>query len=294
MSFRHAAALAIVIASSSAFAAQFGDPDDLLSLEVHGFVSQGFIYTTNGNSYLAEGTNKGSFAFTELGVNFTKQLTDTLRIGFQIFAHNLGPFGNYSVKADWYCLDWRFRDWFGIRVGRVKLPFGLYNDTSDIDAARVPVLLPQSVYSANNRDFLLAQTGIELYGRLRMWSAGALAYNLYGGTVFVDVADDAEVAEQGLLLNYRVPYVFGARLSWELPIEGLRLGGSVQYLQYDIAERDTHAAAALGRDHRAGRVLGRFRRLHVSRPAAVGRVRPLGHCGDHEHAARARAGRRAA
>ena len=47
--------------------------------------------------------------------------------------------GDYVLNswADWFDLDYRWKDWLGLRAGRVKLPYGLYNDTSDIDAARV-------------------------------------------------------------------------------------------------------------------------------------------------------------
>src|SRR6187399_37620 len=139
------------------------------ALEVHGFVSQGFIKTTN-NNYLAK-SERGSFEFVEAGVNFTKPLSDRLRVGLQLFARDLGPTGNYRPQFDWFYFDFRVADWFGIRAGRTKLPFGLYNETSDIDAARVPVLLPQSVYPQANRDFLLAQTGGEIYGYVPLGDA---------------------------------------------------------------------------------------------------------------------------
>ena len=65
------------------------------------------------------------------------------------FTHDLGPLGNYRTRFDWFYLDYRFWDWLGVGAGRTKVPFGLYNESSDVDAARVPVLLPQSVYPAS-------------------------------------------------------------------------------------------------------------------------------------------------
>jgi hypothetical protein len=204
------------------------DADDALAspIEVHGFVSQGFIKSTS-NDYLAD-SQRGSFEFSEVGINFSKQLGDRLRVGMQLFTHDLGPLGNYRTRFDWFYLDYRFSDWLGIRAGRTKLPFGLYNETSDIDAARVPVLLPQSVYPVSFRDFLLAQTGGEAYGLLPLGEAGGLEYRLYGGTVFYDTADATSQ-----LSNVRIPYIFGARLMWQTPVEGLQLGGSAQKLRID-------------------------------------------------------------
>ena len=68
----------------------------------------------------------------------------------------------------------------------MKLPYGLFNEVNDIDSARVPVLLPQSVYPQQARSFLFALTGGELYGFARSPEAGALEYRLYGGTVHLD------------------------------------------------------------------------------------------------------------
>src|SRR5262249_34005020 len=143
---------------------------DPLALQVHAFASQGFLVTTE-HDYLAK-SKDGSFEMTEVGINFTKPLTNDLRAGMQLFSRKLGATGNYSAKFDWFYLDYRWRDWLGIRAGRVKVPFGLYNEINDVDAGRVAILLPQSVYPISNRDYLLAQSGGELYGRLDLRRAG--------------------------------------------------------------------------------------------------------------------------
>jgi hypothetical protein len=215
---------ALVVVGGAARAAELnGDVDGAPTLDVHGFVSQGAILST-GNNYLAR-SKRGSLEFAEVGINFTSQLTDRLRVGLQLFARDLGPIGNYGARADWFYLDYRWRDGLGIRAGRIKVPYGLYNETSDIDAARVQILLPQSVYPIVNRDYLLAQTGVELYGYVDLRAAGALDYRLYGGTIFIDPATAP------MLKAIDVPYVAGGRLLWETPLAGLRLGGSFQALR---------------------------------------------------------------
>jgi hypothetical protein len=198
------------------------------SVDVHGFVSQGFILSS-GNNYLAD-SKKGSFEFNEAGINFTKGLGDRLRVGLQFFARDVGAVGNYVPRLDWFNLDYRFTNWLGVRAGRLKLPFGLYNEFNDIDSARVPVLLPQSVYPILNRDILLAQTGGELYGYVPLKHIGAFEYRLYGGTLHID----PPIAQPPLALkSFHVPYIVGGRLMWEAPLEGLRMGGSVQTLRFD-------------------------------------------------------------
>src|SRR5258706_11549151 len=79
---------------------------------VHGFASQGFIKTTK-NNYLAN-SERGSFEFTEVGLNFTKELTERFRVGVQLFGRKLGPVGGYSAQFDWFYLGYRFADWLGL------------------------------------------------------------------------------------------------------------------------------------------------------------------------------------
>jgi len=199
-------------------------------VEIHGFVSQGLLKSTD-NNFLAD-SERGSFEFSEFGINFSRALTEQLRVGMQLFARDLGPVGNYSAKIDWAYLDYRYRDWLGFRAGRIKLPFGLYNEISDIDAAHPFALLPQSVYPTNNRDFLLAQTGVELYGFKRFEESGALEYRLYGGTIFLDTSA-TPMTGPFVLQRLSIPYVVGGRIAYETPLEGLRVAASVQRLRLE-------------------------------------------------------------
>jgi hypothetical protein len=197
-------------------------------VELHAFVSQGFILSAK-NEYLAT-SKRGSLEFSEAGFNLTKPLPENLRLGVQLFAHDLGPFGNFAPQFDWYYLDWRPRDWFGIRVGRLKVPFGLYNELNDIDAARVPILLPQSIYPADHREYLFALAGGELYGDVHLGDAGSLEYRVYGGTLPGQLPGN----KPGVAVTRSaVPYVYGARLLWSTPLDGLVAGFSAQAVRFD-------------------------------------------------------------
>jgi hypothetical protein len=222
-----------VLAPARAKAVQIGDPDQPSSVEIHAFASQGFLLSSGGNNYIDANSSHGTAQFSEIGINFTKNLGDRLRFGVQLDADDFGTTGSYAVTADWFYADYRFADWLGLRFGRVKIPFGLYNEFNDIDSARTFVLLPQSIYPQQDRNFLLAQTGGELYGYLRMGDAGALEYRAYGGTIFINNGD------VGVLSPYQItgvntPFLLGGRLLWETPLEGLRVGGSVQTLRFDL------------------------------------------------------------
>ena len=64
-------------------------------VQIHGFASQGFIYT-NDNNWLTMNTSQGSGAFTEFGVNVSSSVTDKLRVGAQLYDRNLGRLGPVS------------------------------------------------------------------------------------------------------------------------------------------------------------------------------------------------------
>lgn len=206
-------------------------PPDGPPVEVHAFISEGVLKSSD-NNFLTDSA-RGSLEYFEAGLNVSKQLSDRLRAGIQLYAHDLGTTGNYEPKVDWAYLDYHWRDWLGIRAGHIKVPFGLYNDVADVDAARPTALLPQSVYPEINRNYLLAQSGFELYGYHRFGDAGALDYRAYGGMISIDLPDQAPGPY--FVTSLTIPYVAGARLFYETPLEGLRAGLSVEHLRLEEA-----------------------------------------------------------
>ncbi len=66
---------------------------------------------------------------------------------------------------------------------------------------------------------------------ISLGDGGHLDYRAYGGTVFADF--DQPTSGPYQITGVRWPYLVGGRLMWETPLEGLRLGGSVQALELD-------------------------------------------------------------
>jgi hypothetical protein len=87
-----------------------------------------------------------------------------------------------------------------------------------------------------------AQTGGELYGFVPLGPLGAFDYRLYGGTIFLD---STTLASPGTTVtSIDVPYVAGVRGMWVTPLDGLRLGGSLQILRLDLGLQLSPAAIA--------------------------------------------------
>ncbi len=200
-------------------------------VDINGYISQGFL-VSNGNNYLAD-TEEGSFQFNELGINFSTELTDKLRVGIQLAARDLGDLGNDKIIVDWAYADYRWRDWLGIRVGIIKIPIGLYNKTRDLDMLRTSVLLPQSIYSETFRDSLTSVKGFGGYGNVPLKGLGDFSYQVLFGTMNIDKeGGTSKAAEAGgdlKVKKYEVNKVYCWAVDWETPLEGLRIGASQVY-----------------------------------------------------------------
>lgn len=201
---------------------------DAASVRIHGFISQGYLISDENNYFGAE-TEDGTFEFNDIGINFTSQLTDQLRVGAQFLSRDLGQFGNNDVELDWAFGDYRFRNWLGLRAGKMRLAAALYNQSRDIDAARTPIFLPQAIYNETWRDTQTSITGVGLYGDL----PGRLRYQLQMGKI--DIDDEGGVAK---LFADRLGLPFDlveietddeavvANLTWDTPLPGLSAGCS--------------------------------------------------------------------
>ncbi|MBN2702174.1 MAG: hypothetical protein JXR29_12070 [Methylothermaceae bacterium] len=143
---------------------------ELIDWQVHGFLSQGYILT-EGNDFFGSSRDGGSFDFTEVGLNVSLRPWNRLLVSAQGLFRQAGASDEEGVRLDFAQLDYYVplgeTSTLGIRLGRVKNPFGLYNDTRDVVWTRPGVLLPQSVYfdSLALRQAMISSDGGLLYGR---------------------------------------------------------------------------------------------------------------------------------
>ena len=165
---------------------------DLSNIQIHGFVTQGFLFSSN-NNYLSTNSSAGSFLWTDGAVNVSDSLSDKLRVGIQLHMYQLGEFGGPFPYVDWALEDYKVNDHLGFRAGKFKTPLGLFNDSQDVDAVHLWALLPQSIYPTDNRSFTLSQLGGEMYGQWGLGKKGGKVFyrgyvgyrpmDLYGGYV---------------------------------------------------------------------------------------------------------------
>jgi hypothetical protein len=208
---------------------------DLGNIQIHGFATQGFLFSSN-NNYLTMDSSSGSLRWTEGAISLNDPLTDNLRFGIQLHMFQMGQIGSPYIFVDWASGDYKVNDQLGFRAGKIKTPMGLYNDSQDVDPLFLWVLLPQNLYPIDNRDFNLAALGGEAYGGLSLGKrSGLLQYRGYIGEDTLDSKGGymQEFAEVGLTFpNPPSGKTFGGDVRWVAPW-GLTLGSSASDVALD-------------------------------------------------------------
>ena len=145
-----------------------------LQLDVHGALATGYI-SSSGNNYLSPKTTSTDNLF-EVAINARTSLTPELLLAGQLMARDYGSSDDGRMRLDYLQLDYQF--WrslsgsAGLRLGKLKNPFGFYNDSRDIVFSRPGILLP-SVYMEDTgiRDLLFASEGVQAYSHFEIGSS---------------------------------------------------------------------------------------------------------------------------
>ena len=171
--------------SQTVFAANISE-----NLSLNGFVNQGYFYSDD-NPYA--GLKNGSFEFRELILNGNWQVSEKLRLSGQVMNKTVGEVIKAESNVDFLLMDYQIshdqNSTIGVRLGRIKTPFGLYNSARDIPTTRPGVFVPQSTYFESSRDLLISSDGINLYMDL---------FNKIGGLHLEVFAGSREVSDSQL------------------------------------------------------------------------------------------------
>lgn len=145
-------------------------PAMALDYQIHGFAAQGYLLS-EGNNFFGDSTN-GSYDLYEAALNGSLDFGHGLLASAQVLIRDAGLSDDGKPRLDYGLIDWRalqsVEATAGVRLGRVKNPLGLYNDTRDVVFARPGILLPQSVYfdGVGLRSLFFSSDGAQLYGSL--------------------------------------------------------------------------------------------------------------------------------
>ncbi|MCM8594157.1 hypothetical protein [Accumulibacter sp.] len=178
--------------------------------QLHGFASLTLVNTTD-NNFFGKSDDRISKDFTEVGVNASWRILPELQVSAEALSHRAGGTDNGNVRLDYGLIDWTpltsEEGRSGVRVGRIKTAYGLYNTTRDVPFTRPSIILPQSIYFERTRNLTVSADGAEIYLE-RYAEAGTLSASFAYGQPQTD-NEAAKVA----LFNVNPPGNLDAQLS---------------------------------------------------------------------------------
>lgn len=139
----------------------------MLDWDWGGFATQGLSYS-DANNFSGNSEHRISTDFRELALYTSLRAGNRVRFAGQLISRQAGKVSDGDPEIDYLLADVSLDNsasyGYGVRAGRLKLPFGFYNDTRDVAFTRPSIILPQSLYLDQARDLQLSADGVQFYG----------------------------------------------------------------------------------------------------------------------------------
>jgi len=212
-------------------AAAAAQADDKFS--INGFGFQDYRQT---NANFSEGASqRGTWDNNFFAIVMASKFTDRDTAWAQLQTNS-----TEQTRFTWMFVDHRFNDNLSVHVGRVKFPYGLYNEFIDNKWLQLSAVLPSAYNGA-------ADMGYDAYtGAGVDWTSGSVFSQVYGGNIYVSDPGSDDHADRRLI---------GTRITWNTPFEGLRLMVSANEAQIEynvnVGVGPSNALTQLGREDRA-------------------------------------------
>lgn len=195
---------------STAMAVDLGE-----DVELHGYGHVGFL-ATDVNRYL-KADSGGTEDYRDMALLFTAKLNERSKAWAQFYS----IYG--KARVDWAFVDYQVANGPTLRLGQIKLPVGLYNETRDVEFIRPSSLKPFLYHDA-------AQIADESYRGLGLaydhdLGGGNLSWDAYAGRVVE--FESGEQRHKGLV---------GGRVTYQTPVDGLSAMFSVYSTRMEVAE----------------------------------------------------------
>ena len=136
-------------------------------VQAHGFIDQSLVHTSD-NTVGGDSDDGLASELREMGANLSWRPNPDWLLSGQVLARWAGEADRGKLRLDYGFVDRTlFADGdsqMGFRLGKIKNPYGFYNTTRDVAHTRPGIIMPQSVYPDQIRNFFLAAPGLSLYG----------------------------------------------------------------------------------------------------------------------------------
>lgn len=198
-------------------------------LRIHGYLTQGYAVSEGAQHYGMTEQGSTDFRYAALQFRYDKKQDGFL---LQLAGRRLGasPIANFesSVNVNWMFYERRTTDGTQLRVGRVPVPRGIYNEQRSIGVVlpfyRAPVIFyDEAAYFSETIDGIVISRS---FNADRPWSLDA---HLYGGGWSLLSYDQS--GSSYALGRVRAENAVGTQVWLNTPKEGLRFGfGAQRYL----------------------------------------------------------------
>jgi hypothetical protein len=199
------------------------------SVELHGYGAQNYLRTSD-NVYRGADRH-GTLSDNLFAMVGTLTLSENSKLWAQLEHER-----DEGVRLDWFFADYRFNEHVRVQVGRAKLPFGIQNETIDAQYLQLSAVAP---FMYQESAHMTSETfqGVALDYEAALGATGALRAQVWGGD-FVQEAEEHEEHEEEEHHDRRI---FGGRLVYSPPVDGLKLMLSAFRVQVETEDENNFA-----------------------------------------------------
>lgn len=157
---------------------------------INPFLSQSMVHTSD-NNFHGNSDDSVTLKSNEIGAVFSYSAHDALSFSAQIMARQAGEMDEGDILADYYFAQYRIAQTLdhslSVRLGKLRLPYGFYNETRDVTSTNAGIIMPQSIYIDRGRNTYFAADGVMLHGE-NFWNDISITWDL--GTAKIETDDD--------------------------------------------------------------------------------------------------------
>lgn len=139
---------------------------DAADLRFQGFASQRLTATSGNNNFFGDTRGGLSADYTEVGAGLSWRPHPEWLLSGQAIYRRGGNSENDTVEPDYFYAAYTPLEsgtgHLTLKIGKIKVPYGLYNDMRDTPMTRPGILAPQSIYLDSLRGFNQSALGFHL------------------------------------------------------------------------------------------------------------------------------------
>ncbi len=205
----------------------------LNDISLHAYINQAYAISKYHQLYGIPTTGTTDYRTVAVQIRYAMTKSDSIVTQFISFREGDSAINQLhsDVELELGFYQHQFADATAVKVGKMQLPLGIYNEIRDVGTLLPFYAPPNNIYLETNTARSLEGLMVSRsFGRESAWSVDT---DLYGG----GWRRLEEETATGQLANARVENAVGTQIWLNTPVAGLRFGGA--YSHFDI-EHDIH------------------------------------------------------